>query len=982
MTVTDLNRKLISILYDLIIGSKIAKTNFVQLIIFGIMAVTSPLSLFGLTDSLTVTDRNGGKQTLADTVPPFIPTFVPEEDGSAHGEVIDMPDDDAIRSNLGNIRINVDQNYEFNYEKYQVGVDRKTTWTIKVKDKFMDAVGSVSFSDFAGNSITQTFHYSAPKFRLSPREYAFGEVVTGSRPYTEFTITNDSYDRFFVLDKLNLKNGDEGFEIVLVKNTPGYLSALPKMFGPRDSLRFRVYFNPKKEGVYFDSIGIGTNYAFAYVSQVSAKVASPVIVANDLDFFDVTVGDTVRKTVSVQNKGLVDLYLNAYLSTKLPFWTTLPQITEKEPYHLPPGGRLNFDIFFAPDSLKFYKDSVIFFSNATGIDNVTYIYGHGVEPGLIVSSYNWGRRRIDRPDRPELRPVAPYTSPEFAVWITNTAQDTITIYNVSKVDTIREKAFEYVPGEFENLVLAPRQSKYVEVAFHPTEVGPYQMTLVYNNSYGSDSKSTFKGIGVAPRLKTNNVNFDTSLVNDVFTPASRKVVFYNENWEYADMVFIDSLKTGPNGGEISVDTSSKPVPWGSEGFKIFNINKRTSPWLIDKGDSLVLDINFVAQREGPATATIRTVSDALFDTTSTLYGTGIFRGIKVYTTPAVSCVSDRDTFNFHIENFGWDNIHIDSLRFLDRTSFSLVDTNFYNGFDILAQEKKVIGLIYTPDKVEEITNYIFAYHSYSNMVKEEKALISAKSYFTNKTISMHILNRDSLLDIGEVLKVKVFIDQGEDISFYRLKDFDVRVEYNPNFLSINKEDIYPGEIIKSGFFKPEKEKININSEKGIITFPINAHSNGYLNGDGEFLYFEFKVAPPKVPDSIYKSEIEVFISPSNNHCVDFTKSNDLFVTLNSRLSDNLEWIDFKGDKNQIMEVYPNPANSVNPQVIFEIKEEGFYELELYNSVGELLTKVFSVRLRPGNYRATIPVLQYPSGYYSLMLRNSDLNLVKDFIFIR
>jgi len=345
-------------------------------------------------------------------------------------------------------------------------------------------------------------------------------------------------------------------------------------------------------------------------------------------------------------------------------------------------------------------------------------------------------------------------------------------------------------------------------------------------------------------------------------------------------------------------------------------------------------------------------------------------------------VSDRDTFNFHIENFGWDNIHIDSLRFLDRTSFSLVDTNFYNGFDILAQEKKVIGLIYTPDKVEEITNYIFAYHSYSNMVKEEKALISAKSYFTNKTISMHILNRDSLLDIGEVLKVKVFIDQGEDISFYRLKDFDVRVEYNPNFLSINKEDIYPGEIIKSGFFKPEKEKININSEKGIITFPINAHSNGYLNGDGEFLYFEFKVAPPKVPDSIYKSEIEVFISPSNNHCVDFTKSNDLFVTLNSRLSDNLEWIDFKGDKNQIMEVYPNPANSVNPQVIFEIKEEGFYELELYNSVGELLTKVFSVRLRPGNYRATIPVLQYPSGYYSLMLRNSDLNLVKDFIFIR
>jgi len=771
-----------------------------------------------------------------------------------------------------------------------------------------------------------------------------------------------------------LKQGDQGFSIEIVKNTAGYIGGLPEFFEPRESLKFRVYFNPSKEGKYSDSIGIGTRYAFAYTARVRADVASPVIVADDKNFFDVTIGDTIKKTISVHNKGLVPLYLKSYLSTRFPFWTTLPQITDDEPYKISPGGRLNFEVYFAPDSLKYYMDSIVFFSNATGYDNICYIYGHGVNPGLIVTSYDWGRKRI--------KPTQPYTSREYAVELYNTAEDTIIVYNIEKIDSSRGYAFEFVEGEFQNLILAPDQSKYIEVAFNPVEVGYHELSIIYNNSYGSESKSVFKGIGVAPKISTANVNFDTSLVNDLFTPVSRQVIFRNENWEYADVMSIDSILILPNGNEITVDTSDKVMPWGTEGFKIFNVNKGASPWIVEKGDSLVFDVNFVAQKEGPASAAIRSVSDALFDTTSYFTGTGMYSWLKTYTEPASACISDNDTILYHVDNLGKTDITIDSVRITDSGSFKFTDTSIVNGFNILSFEKKTFPLLYAPQKIETINTNILAYHYYSGIVKEEQAELNAQSYFTEKSLTTKITNADSLLNIGEKLIVRIFIDQGEDISFYKLKDFNVRIEFNSNFLTIGKEDIYPGEIIKSGFFKPEKEKIFIDYQKGIVTFPLNAHSNGYLANDGELLRFEFLVEPPKMADSIYQSSVITYLTTVGNHCVEFENSNTLTIELNSFMTENLEWIDFNGNENQLMDIYPNPAYSTNPHLNFEIREEGYYEIKLFNSLGQFVDNIVSVNLRPGNYRANIPALMQPSGFYTCVLINSQFTSAKKFVLIK
>ncbi|MDP2363745.1 MAG: IgGFc-binding protein, partial [Ignavibacteria bacterium] len=77
----------------------------------------------------------------ADTIPP-VPTYTLNCDGSiSDGVVTDMPDDDAIRSNLSTIvfQSSLSFNYIFQYVGFETGKSRTTSWTLQVIDPSQDA---------------------------------------------------------------------------------------------------------------------------------------------------------------------------------------------------------------------------------------------------------------------------------------------------------------------------------------------------------------------------------------------------------------------------------------------------------------------------------------------------------------------------------------------------------------------------------------------------------------------------------------------------------------------------------------------------------------------------------------------------------------------------------------------------------------------------------------------------------------------------
>ncbi len=910
---------------------------------------------------------------IKDTNPPYIPPIMLEGDGSVDSKVIDMPDDDNVRTNLGGIQP-VLKNYYFSADSFMISKDRETQWHLRVKDVFRDATAEITFSDFAGNDTTVYISYFAPKFRIYPsKPFHFTDVVTGEQPFTEFLIVNED-SRLVVLADLKLKFGNKGFKIIY-QNKKGYISRLPKAFHSYDSLKFVLQFDGTKTGNFVDSIGFGNGYAFAYKEQVSANVLSPIIQADDIDFYEVTVGDTVSKSVSVHNNGKVDLIIPAYRSTHAPFRTDLPPT---KPYILKSGAKKTFNIFFTPDSVGKYKDSVVFISNATGNDSVTYIFGKGIKPGLITTSYNWGRLRIDRPERTDLPDFHPYTSPD-AVRLLNTTEDTITIYGIEEQNISYGEAFEFLKGDLVNMKIPPKSSKFVEVAFHPQEVGNHELIVKFINSTESQPESKFSGIGIVPKIKTENIDFDTTLVNDTFLPIVNKIKFTNEQWEYQDVLVIDSLLILPNGNEISFELSGESNTWGTQGFKIFNSN-RSIPCTLNPGESLDLDVKFVAQREGQAIAMIKSHSDAITDTTALLTGFGIYKGIKVKIDSVFTCVDDTKEFPCYLENYGVGSIHIDSIKIYEGyNSFHFKNPNDSLGFDILAGQTLNIKLLYEPEKIEQISSFLDIYYLINTSPQKVRVGLLGTSFLTNRNITTKIFNENQLR-IGDFLNGNLILEYGEDISKYQVHRVNVKINYDSKYLLFEKNLLELGELTKFFFQKP-KEIIN-NPELGELTFSLVAASDEVLIGSGELFKFGFLVIPPTKADSNYLSPFTITITPESNHCVNFQSTNIVNTNLDHHILDNLEWIDFSANQNKLFYVYPNPVTNRIAYVHFEIKSKSFVNINIENSLGQTIDNIFSKTLLPGNYKVELSTNSLSSGLYWCTIRTPQFVKSRKFIFTR
>ncbi len=957
------------------------KSNIPILKKFSLFLIITVLNIYNFSFSQSIINNNSShhdRATVKDTFPPYILPFIQEGDGTVKSTVIDMPEDENIRTNMGGIYPGSPINYELKYDTIVPGVTHSVNFEFNVRDKFSDAAVDVDFKDFIGNTTSLSIRYKAPKFKLTPGNQNLLDVVTSQTIKTEFIIINESYSNKFLLTKLKLKYEDQGFKINF-KNEPGYLSALPKIFKPRDSLLIEIEFNATKIGNFIDSIGFGNDYIFKYAAQVSANVLSPQIIADDYDFFDVTIGDTVVKSLYVKNNSdKVDLILTGYTAVKKPFRTDLPQITPEMPYILKPGFRLNFNVYFTPDTIKEFKDSIVFQSNSVGPDNISYLNGRGVKPGLIATSYDWGRRRIDRPDRPELTPVSPYTNFERAVWLENTTTDTIELYNIEIIDVSKAYAFEYTKDQVPKF-LAPRKPVFIEIGFHPIEVGYHEAIFIYHTSIGSESRSVFKGIGIAPKITTNDVDFDTTLVNALFSPITRKVKFKNQLWEYQDIMEIKNLQFLPDSNSITWAISNPSATWGTEGFKIIFINKDTIPTILNPGDSLMLEVIFVAQKEGQAIAGIRSFSDALKDTTAILNGYGIFYGLKPNWQSSEACVGDIDTISCFLKHYGFQDIFVDSLVFYgDTSSFKLLNPNLATGFNIKTGQTYEFNILFEPRDTGIRHLDIYAY--YNAISKNEFAILklSAQAYHAERTYRTFIMNPDTVIDLGEKIELNTMLEFGDDISRFNTNHLAIKVNFNPNFLKILPENIKRGDLLKGKFFQPQN--IKINNDIGEIYFELKAIGDLSLTGDGQLFTLNFDTKLPVKRDTIYKSDFIIDIASINNSCVDFINDNIPEITLNDSISPYIKWVDFRPQTNAILDIYPNPADQNGTYVNFQVTEQDFYTLDIYNTLSNHITNIYNGQLVPGEYKAYIPTYNFPSGIYFITLKSKDFLKSRQFIY--
>ncbi|MBI5324012.1 MAG: hypothetical protein HZB41_01810 [Ignavibacteriae bacterium] len=114
----------------------------------------------------------------------------------------------------------------------------------------------------------------------------------------------------------------------------------------------------------------------------------PIISVVDYEFGkrDIKSKDTINAKLKIENlSSYVDLTIKGYsIPIDTAFTIDLPLIDSLNPLLIKPREYFEFNVYFKPNEVKVYIDSIVFYSNADDIDNVTYLSGEGIDTTTAV----------------------------------------------------------------------------------------------------------------------------------------------------------------------------------------------------------------------------------------------------------------------------------------------------------------------------------------------------------------------------------------------------------------------------------------------------------------------------------------------------------------------------------------------------------------------------------------------------------------------
>jgi len=242
----------------------------------------------------------------------------------------------------------------------------------------------------------------------------------------------------------------------------------------------------------------------------------PVIQADDCDFSnkDIQNQDSLVKKVRINNiSDTLDLIITGYSNlSESAFWTNLPVINTQNPLLIKPEKYYEYDVYFKPNEVRKYNDSIIFFSNSKEIDSITYIMGEGIaKPIIKAEDFNFGKFNI----KDTIKTVQ-------KIKITNISSYSDLL--ISGFSNLKESAFqnEFVWLDSMNYItVKPLEYFELPVSFKPNETRYYiDKIVVYSNAVGQDSIIVLEGEGIDD---TTSVVDNNSIVNQIIlspNPAS------------------------------------------------------------------------------------------------------------------------------------------------------------------------------------------------------------------------------------------------------------------------------------------------------------------------------------------------------------------------------------------------------------------------------------------------------------------------------
>lgn len=904
-------------------------------------------------------------QKYLDKSPP-VPVYIMNCNGSVDGYVEDKPDDQNIRSGLSILTFYEDLSYNYNFESepFLPENSSRTGWKLKIINPAEDARGVIKFSDDAGNDSVLVIDYFTPRIEISPDKIDMGQFVKGEKRDTIIKLINRSNGPK-IFTKANFRLGNIGFEFI----NPDF----PFEIAPGESKELRIGFKASIDGSFIDSAGVGDDCIIAYKSQLTAQTVGPEIIVNDIQFGDRIIGITVTDTIKIKNSGKSDLIITDFtppshseFTIRFPIGITISPVA---PLTISPGENpVELYLDFLPKSKQEIHDKIVFQSNALRSDSICLINGRGMNPGLLASSIDFGRKRIHR-DR---FPAGPYylESGSPGIIIENASQADIFIENFKVESGINSEAFEYDSKDIIGKLVPANQSIVVPVSFRPINPGIHELVLSFNTNDDNSTKSVIKGIGIVPKMRIESIQFDTTVIDDIGSISEKRFRIVNlsrEEWEYADSLTLNGFESP--GNLISLDWSD----WGSLGFKA-DLGSIFLPKILHPGEYIEFATAFLAVTDSLSEALLYTDSDADTSRQIKFSGYGLSHSLQFFGDKASICPTEETLLSGTLNNIGSGIIEIKSLRMEPQdANFAFLDQSLTKGFILEPRQSKRVEIKFTPNEPMSKVINIKA-ETDSELLPEVSTEIIGNSVL-NLGYS-YISPASIILSIGDISTFSILLDTPTDRFNTEIDKLEVHLSFNPQIFNFTSNDLILGDLV-SGKFAFDGVPI-IDNTNGNAKIKIKSLA-GNLIGNGEILKITSQVYLPRESTEI--TELKHEIKAINNNCVEFIPGNAKISILPICLGDHNQ-IKISDHRYILGSIMPNPVNTDFISLNYSVGLEGLTTIAIYNSTGERVLDLVNEIKTVGKHSIDVNLFQIPSGTYFCRMQSGPFSKTELFVIFK
>jgi hypothetical protein len=482
-------------------------------------------------------------------------------------------------------------------------------YTLKVQDLTQDGYAAVWAVDRAGNDTLYEYNYFAPKVTMTPDEKPdlFQPVTVSKDSCRTFVFRNIS------VGDLNITGID-----VLGSATAGKFTVNPsgikQLMKPNDSLVFTVCFNPSDTVISDDTLLVQTECVpFRYALE--GRGVTPIILADNLDFGGVAVGDTSCKDLKIKNIGNAPLVIdkNWVLKYSAQFFF---RDASALPVTIQPGETRTFNFCYAPSAPKSDTAQQDWGTNVLAPfehmkKDTSILSGYGLQPGL-----NWDRQTegftVECADT--LMQRVYLVNPSIGSNGTDVLINKVQIEGPDAAEfTLTDNELHYLPLENTPQWPLPKDSRiWIDVTFKPDMTKGYRLRnakiVAYGEGKGNSSMTFQPELPVTGTIRHSEIRITPPSHNfGVVVPGT---LLSTDFWIHND-------------GDTDLVLGTLNVAGGNYSVTGYTLGQKLAP-----GDSIKVTVTGVAiSGDMPGTLTGNGVTPCDILKTATIAVTGVSSGV-------------------------------------------------------------------------------------------------------------------------------------------------------------------------------------------------------------------------------------------------------------------------------------------------------------------------------------------------------------------